>query len=152
MPTTATAYLDSTAHLTFVHCCCVCLCLCCCCCCCCLCCCWWRQATSCGWLTLWDTRFLVPVLTWRHPLQRGVDALAIAPGPPGRLGLQLGASGARLRPGTGLVYIAAGQQEIGLWDLEQGACHQVGHQGLAGMGITSKAAYCLVTPYVMIQR
>lgn len=76
----------------------------------------------------------MPVLTWRHPLQRGVDALALATSPPGRLGVQLGASGARLRPGTGLVYIAAGQQEVGLWDLEQGACHQVGHQGLVGMG------------------
>jgi hypothetical protein len=83
----------------------------------------------------------VPVLTWRHPLQRGVDALALATGAPGRLGLQLGASGARLRPGTGLVYIAAGQQEVGLWDLEQGACHQVGHQGLVGMGWMTSAPW-----------
>lgn len=31
-------------------------------------------------------------------------------------------------PGVPLVYIAAGQNEVGLWDVLDGNCHQVSHQ------------------------
>ena len=48
-----------------------------------------------------------------------IDALAPALAPPTKLGLQESSLA------TPLVYVAAGPQEIGLYDVEQGKCHQV---------------------------
>lgn len=48
-----------------------------------------------------------------------VEALAPALASPARLGLQESSIA------TPLVYVASGPQEIGLWDIEQGKCHQV---------------------------
>ena len=48
-----------------------------------------------------------------------IEALAPALAPPTKLGLQESSLA------TPLVYVAAGPQEIGLWDVEQGKCHQV---------------------------
>lgn len=48
-----------------------------------------------------------------------IEALAPALAPPPRLGLQ---ESSLTMP---LVYVAAGPHEIGLWDVEQGKCHQV---------------------------
>ncbi len=50
-----------------------------------------------------------------------VEALAPALATPARLGLQESSIA------VPLVYVAAGPQEVGLWDIEQGKCHQVIH-------------------------
>ena len=101
------------------------------------------QATTLGLLTVWDTRFLQPVLTWQHPLHQPIQALGLATAPASRLGLaavgggggkgrgvgQGGGGGYSVRGGVPLVYVSAGGNEVGLWDLEQGTCHQVGGGG-----------------------
>ncbi len=60
-----------------------------------------------------------------------IDAMALATAPPSRLGLtsqQPYAHDPPPSPGTPLVYIAASQNEVGLWDLSQGHCRQVLHK------------------------
>lgn len=86
---------------------------------------WLLGGTSRGWLCLWDVRFRLPVSSWQHPAGAPIAALALASAPPQRLGL----------PGTGapLVYVAAGEQEVGLWDVAEAKCQQVGQcQGCRG--------------------
>lgn len=82
---------------------------------------WLLAGSSRGQLTLWDTRFLLPVNAWQHPTGAPVAALALAQAPPQRLGLAAG--------GAPLAYVAAGEQEVGLWDVAEAKCLQVGRQG-----------------------
>jgi len=51
-----------------------------------------------------------------------IDAMSLAAAAPSRLGLS---PGSLPRPGVPLVYVAAGLQEVGLWDVLDGQCHQV---------------------------
>ncbi len=81
---------------------------------------WLLTGTSRGHLTLWDMRFQIPLTQWAHPLGQPVEALAPAVAPVGHLGLRGGGRGS-----SPLVYIAAGGHEVGLWDVEEGKCHQV---------------------------
>ena len=81
---------------------------------------WLLTGTSRGQLTLWDMRFQIPLTQWAHPLGQPVEALAPAVAPVGHLGLRGGGRGS-----CPLVYIAAGGHEVGLWDVEEGKCHQV---------------------------
>ncbi|KAH8939347.1 hypothetical protein BDL97_15G033100 [Sphagnum fallax] len=77
---------------------------------------WLVSGTSRGMLTLWDLRFQVPVNTWQHPACCPVESICV------------------LIPGTGtvplasahpFVYVAAGRNEVALWNAEDGTCHQV---------------------------
>jgi hypothetical protein len=52
----------------------------------------------------------------------GIDAMSLAVAAPPRLGL---AQGSLPHPGVPLLYMSAGLQEIGLWDVLDGRCHQV---------------------------
>lgn len=81
---------------------------------------WLLTGTSRGHLTLWDLRFQLPLTQWDHPSGQPVEALAPAVAPVGHLGLRGGGKGS-----SPLVYIAAGGHEVGLWDIEEGKCHQV---------------------------
>ncbi|DBA85444.1 TPA: hypothetical protein ACH3X2_006119 [Trebouxia sp. C0005] len=81
---------------------------------------WLLTGTSRGHLTLWDMRFQIPLTQWAHPLGHPIEALAPAVAPVGHLGLRGGGRGS-----SPLVYIAAGGHEVGLWDVEEGKCHQV---------------------------
>lgn len=83
---------------------------------------WLLGGTSRGWLGLWDVRFRLPLNSWQHPAGAPITALALASSPPQRLGL----------PGTSapLVYVAAGEQEVGLWDVAEAKCQQVGAAGV----------------------
>ncbi|KAL3131972.1 hypothetical protein ABBQ38_007667 [Trebouxia sp. C0009 RCD-2024] len=81
---------------------------------------WLLTGTSRGHLTLWDMRFQLPLTQWDHPSGQPVEALAPAVAPVGHLGLRGGGKGS-----SPLVYIAAGGHEVGLWDIEEGKCHQV---------------------------
>eukprot|EP00873_Tetraselmis_striata_P002336 jgi/Tetstr1/422600/TSEL_013406.t2 len=81
---------------------------------------WLLTGSSRGQLDVWDVRFRLRVLSWHHPLRQPVEALAVAAAPRSALGLaRIAASSAPL------VYVAAGGDELGLWDLEHGRCHQV---------------------------
>lgn len=81
---------------------------------------WLLTGSSRGHLTLWDMRFQIPLTQWDHPSGQPVEALAPAVAPAGHLGLRGGGKGS-----SPLVYIAAGGHEVGLWDVEEGKCHQV---------------------------
>ncbi|CAK9272337.1 unnamed protein product [Sphagnum jensenii] len=78
---------------------------------------WLVSGTSRGILTLWDLRFQVPVNTWQHPACSPVERMCVLV--PGMVGT---ASSASARP---FVYVAAGQNEVALWNAEDGTCHQV---------------------------
>lgn len=79
---------------------------------------WLLAGSSRGQLTLWDARFLLPVNAWQHPAGAPISALALAQAPAQRLGLAGGAAP--------LAYVAAGEQEVGLWDVSEARCLQVG--------------------------
>jgi hypothetical protein len=59
----------------------------------------------------------VPVNTWQHPACSPVERMCVLV--PGMVGT---ASSASARP---FVYVAAGQNEVALWNAEDGTCHQV---------------------------
>jgi hypothetical protein len=73
--------------------------------------------------------------------QSGIDALAPATAGPAKLGLR----GLELAGGAPLVYVAAGQHEVGLWDLLDCKCHQVGagwHARQGGQRATRQPRMC----------
>lgn len=82
---------------------------------------WLLGGTSRGHLCLWDARFRLPVASWQHPTGAPIAALALATASPQRLGLGLGGAGAGGGP---LLYVAAGDQEVGLWDIAEAKCQQ----------------------------
>ena len=75
-----------------------------------------------------------------------IEALAPALAPPTRLGLQESSLA------TPLVYVAAGPQEIGLWDVEQGKCHQARELHLTGSLVCGCWAKCLVHMLILGKR
>lgn len=77
---------------------------------------WLVSGSSRGVLTLWDLRFLIPVYSWQYSRVCPVEKMclliphAVAP------------ASSTTRP---LVYVAAGCNEVSLWNAENGSCHQV---------------------------
>ncbi|KAK9817197.1 hypothetical protein WJX72_010933 [[Myrmecia] bisecta] len=80
---------------------------------------WLVTGSSRGQLSLWDMRFRICVNSWQHPQRCAIDALAPALAGPARLGVPSAPANCPL------VYVAAGPHEVGLWDVEEGKCHQV---------------------------
>ncbi|GAB4818761.1 hypothetical protein N2152v2_005807 [Parachlorella kessleri] len=80
---------------------------------------WLVTGSTRGHLTLWDIRFRLPVNSWQHPAAGTVASLAVAAAPPTRLGIRQGAAAGPL------LYVAAGENEVGLWDVAEGRCLQV---------------------------
>jgi phosphoinositide-3-kinase regulatory subunit 4 len=83
---------------------------------------WLLLGSSRGHLRLWDVRFLLRASSCQHPTSCPIGALAVATAPPSRLGL---AAGVDPVPGAALVYAAAGDGEISLWDMASCSCIQV---------------------------
>ncbi|CAM8941988.1 unnamed protein product [Rhodiola kirilowii] len=77
---------------------------------------WFVSGSSRGVLTLWDLRFLVPVNSWKYANVCTVEKMCLfVPPPPASLSNVA-------RP---LVYVAAGSNEVSLWNAETGSCYQV---------------------------
>ncbi|KAF5748532.1 serine/threonine-protein kinase vps15 isoform X1 [Tripterygium wilfordii] len=77
---------------------------------------WFVSGSSRGVLTLWDLRFLVPVNSWQYSIVCPIEKMCLfAPPPHASLATTT-------RP---LVYVAAGCNEVSLWNAENGSCHQV---------------------------
>uniref|UniRef100_A0A2P2JZ25 non-specific serine/threonine protein kinase n=1 Tax=Rhizophora mucronata TaxID=61149 RepID=A0A2P2JZ25_RHIMU len=77
---------------------------------------WFVSGSSRGVLTLWDLRFLIPVNSWQYSRTCPVEKMCLFV-PPTNFAISNNA-----RP---LVYIAAGHNEVSLWNAENGSCHQV---------------------------
>ncbi|KAK9863176.1 hypothetical protein WJX84_011949 [Apatococcus fuscideae] len=83
---------------------------------------WLLTGSTRGRLGLWDARFLVPVRSWTHPSGLPINCLEPTLAPAAHLGLSANSAPASCP----LVWVAAGGgHEVGLWDLEEGHCHQV---------------------------
>ncbi|KAH7447982.1 hypothetical protein KP509_01G130700 [Ceratopteris richardii] len=77
---------------------------------------WLVTGTSRGVLTLWDLRFQIPVNTWQHPSGSFVETMS-AVLPPSESGT--------VSASRAYVYVAAGREEVALWNAEDGTCQQV---------------------------
>ncbi|OVA06257.1 HEAT [Macleaya cordata] len=77
---------------------------------------WFVSGSSRGVLTLWDLRFLVPVNSWHYSMVCPIENMCLLIPPPNA------SMSATTRP---LVYVAAGCNEVSLWNAENGSCHQV---------------------------
>ncbi|MCO5613378.1 hypothetical protein L7F22_067654 [Adiantum nelumboides] len=77
---------------------------------------WLVTGSSRGVLTLWDLRFQLPVNTWCHPSSSLVESTSTVL-PPSEFGA---ASTSRA-----YVYVAAGRDEVALWNAADGSCQQV---------------------------
>ncbi|KAL6519149.1 Serine/threonine-protein kinase [Orobanche gracilis] len=77
---------------------------------------WFVSGSSRGVLTLWDLRFCIPVNSWQYSLACPIEKMCLFVPP----------SGTPLSVATRpLVYVAAGCNEVSLWNAENGSCHQV---------------------------
>ncbi|KAJ8425962.1 hypothetical protein Cgig2_033891 [Carnegiea gigantea] len=77
---------------------------------------WFVSGSSRGVLSLWDLRFLIPVNSWSYPHPCQVEDMCLYIPPPNTL------FSATARP---LIYVAAGFNEVSLWNAETGSCYQV---------------------------
>ncbi|KAK1270728.1 Shaggy-related protein kinase kappa [Acorus gramineus] len=77
---------------------------------------WFVSGSSRGVLTLWDMRFLIPVNSWQYSMVCPIEKMCLLT-PPSNTAVSCTA-----RP---LVYVAAGCNEVSLWNAENGSCHQV---------------------------
>ncbi|GMI92723.1 vacuolar protein sorting 15, Arabidopsis thaliana vacuolar protein sorting 15 [Hibiscus trionum] len=77
---------------------------------------WFVSGSSRGVLTLWDLRFRIPVNSWQYSLVCPVEKMCLFV-PPSSVSVSTTA-----RP---LIYVAAGCNEVSLWNAENGSCHQV---------------------------
>ncbi|RVW38296.1 Serine/threonine-protein kinase VPS15 [Vitis vinifera] len=76
---------------------------------------WFVSGSSRGVLTLWDLRFLVPVNSWQYSLVCPIEEICLFVPPPNA------SVSTMARP---LIYVAAGCNEVSLWNAENGSCHQ----------------------------
>ncbi|TYH69060.1 hypothetical protein ES332_D05G030400v1 [Gossypium tomentosum] len=77
---------------------------------------WFVSGSSRGVLTLWDLRFRIPVNSWQYSRVCPVEKMCLFV-PPSSVSVSTTA-----RP---LIYVAAGCNEVSLWNAENGTCHQV---------------------------
>lgn len=77
---------------------------------------WFVSGSSRGVLTLWDLRFLIPVNSWQYFPACPVEKMCLFLPPPNA------SVPTAARP---LIYVAAGCNEVSLWNAENGSCHQV---------------------------
>lgn len=78
---------------------------------------WFAVGTSRGFICLWDLRFLVLIRIWRHSSHRSIHRLKSCLGLPNTLPLD--------ETSVPLVFVAAGDGEVAVFDLSIGACRAV---------------------------
>lgn len=78
---------------------------------------WLAVGTSRGFICLWDLRFLVLIRIWRHSSHRSIHRLKPCLGLPNTLTLE--------ETSVPLVFVAAGDSEVAVFDLSIGACRAI---------------------------
>ncbi|DBA05165.1 TPA: hypothetical protein N0F65_005015 [Lagenidium giganteum] len=78
---------------------------------------WFAAGTSRGYICLWDLRFLVLIRIWRHSTHRAIHRLKPCLGLPNTLLLE--------ETSVPLVFVAAGDGEVAVFDLSIGACRAI---------------------------
>ncbi|KAL6633375.1 hypothetical protein ACP70R_026046 [Stipagrostis hirtigluma subsp. patula] len=76
---------------------------------------WFISGSSRGVLTLWDNRFLLPVNSWNYSTVSPIEKLCLLIPPQNSIS----------SAGRPLVFVAAGCNEVSLWNAENGSCHQM---------------------------
>ncbi|KAF7081042.1 hypothetical protein CFC21_085021 [Triticum aestivum] len=76
---------------------------------------WFISGSSRGVLTLWDHRFLLPVNSWNYSTVSPIEKLCLLIPPHNSIS----------STGRPLVFVAAGCNEVSLWNAENGSCHQM---------------------------
>lgn len=76
---------------------------------------WFISGSSRGVLTLWDHRFLLPVNSWNYSTVSPIERLCLLIPPQNSIS----------SAGRPLVFVAAGCNEVSLWNAENGSCHQM---------------------------
>ena len=77
---------------------------------------WFVSGSSRGVVTLWDMRFLLPVNSWKYFTECPVEDMCLCITP---------ANSSVSSSSRPLIYVAAGCNEVSLWSVENGSCHQV---------------------------
>lgn len=77
---------------------------------------WFVSGSSRGVLTLWDLRFRIPVNSWQYPVLCPIEKMCLCFLPPSV------SVSTTMRP---YIYVAAGCNEVSLWNAEAGSCQQV---------------------------
>ena len=80
---------------------------------------WIVTGSSQGVLDLWDVRFKLRVARWRHPTRNPI--VAVSP----MCGSQDQLRSMNIKNQGPFVYVAAGGNEVGLWDIQEQSCKQV---------------------------
>ncbi|TYZ60520.1 hypothetical protein PybrP1_009298 [[Pythium] brassicae (nom. inval.)] len=78
---------------------------------------WLAVGTSRGFICLWDLRFLVLIRIWRHSSHRSIQRMKPCVGLPNTLPLD--------EASVPLVFVAAGDGEVAVFDLSIGACRAI---------------------------
>lgn len=78
---------------------------------------WFAVGTSRGFICLWDLRFLVLIRIWRHSSHRSIHRMKPCVGLPNTLPLD--------EVSVPLVFVAAGDGEVAVFDLSIGACRAI---------------------------
>uniref|UniRef100_M4BGW9 non-specific serine/threonine protein kinase n=1 Tax=Hyaloperonospora arabidopsidis (strain Emoy2) TaxID=559515 RepID=M4BGW9_HYAAE len=102
---------------------------------------WLAVGTSRGFLCLWDLRFLVLIRIWRHSSHRAIHRLQPCLGLPNALPLD--------ETSVPLVFVAAGDGEVAVFDLSIGACRAV-FRTLEAQASEAEASKCPTLLHVAI--
>ncbi|CAI5745444.1 unnamed protein product [Peronospora destructor] len=102
---------------------------------------WLAVGTSRGFLCLWDLRFLVLIRIWRHSSHRAIHRLQPCLGLPNTLPLD--------ETSVPLVFVAAGDGEVAVFDLSIGACRAV-FRTLEAQASEAEACKCPTLLHVAI--
>lgn len=77
---------------------------------------WLLSGSSRGVLTLWDLRFLIPVNTWQYPIGCPIEKMCL---------LMPATNSSPSTTSGPSVYVAAGFNEMALWNVKDGSCHRI---------------------------
>lgn len=86
---------------------------------------WLMSGSSRGALTLWDLRFLIPVNTWQYSDGSPIEKMCL---------LMPATNSSPSTTSGPSVYVAAGYNQMALWNAKDGSCHRIFRLPCSGTG------------------